>query len=122
MMGARSSFWPVAAAVLLATWVGAGALFAQEAVGGEGAIPTPTPGATTVSLDTESLMPTLYLLVVLVAGVAVLVTIMLALGRGDITAKQKASEGERRLGRMLDESETDFKEGRERGQLPTQMT
>lgn len=125
MMGVKGDLQPAAAlpvaAVLLAFWLGAGVLLAQEGAA-EGAIPTPTSGAAATTIDPQSLMPTLYMLVAGVAAAAVAVTILLALGMGDVSKKKRLAQGEKELVRMLGESESEFQEGRRQGELPTQTT
>ena len=103
-------------ALLGVLWLGAPHLLAQEAVGGEGAIPTPTP-APGQPIDPESLMSVLYILVAAVAVVAAVATIFLAM-RMDRVRGKRLSEGERRVRRMLSETKTEFQEGREDERLP----
>ncbi len=105
-----------ASAVVL--WLGMAQVLAQEAVSGEGAIPTPSQSRTE-SIDTDGFVRTLYFVTAVVAGVAALATILLFMGMGSVRGKE-LSEGERRLGRMLGDSQTDFEEGRETGEFPQQ--
>ncbi len=97
-------------------WLGAPHLLAQEVVGGEGAVPAPT-SAPGQPVDPQSLMNVLYVLVAAVAVVAAVATILLAM-RMDRVRGRKLTEGERRLGRMLSETKTEFQEGREEERLP----
>jgi len=98
-------------------------VMAQGAAGGEasdeGAVAGPTPSRTD-SVDTDGFVRTLYFLTAVVAGVAGLATVLLFMGMGHVRSKKK-SEGERRLGRMLGESQTEFQEGREMGEFPEQV-
>jgi hypothetical protein len=86
---------------------------AQEAVGGEASAPVPARTAVE-PVDQASLMPVLYFLTAVVGGVALLMTVLLAIGMGDLSQRKELSEGERRLTRMLGKSKTEFKEGREK--------
>lgn len=104
-------------ALLGVLWLGAPHLLAQEVVGGEGAVPAPTPPAPGQPIDPQSLMSVLYVLVAAVAAVAAVATILLAM-RMDRVRGSRLSEGERRLGRMLTETKTEFQEGREEERLP----
>ncbi len=103
-------------ALLGVLWLGAPHLLAQEVVGGEGAVPGPT-SAPGQPVDPESFMNVLYILVAVVAVVAAVATILLAMKMDRIRGR-RLSEGERRLGRMLSETKTDFQEGREDERLP----
>ncbi len=103
-------------ALLGVLWLGAPHLLAQEVVGGEGAVPAPTP-APGQPIDPESLMSVLYILVAAVAVVAAVATIFLAMGM-DRARGRELTEGERRLGRMLSETKTEFQEGREEARRP----
>jgi len=105
-----------ALAVIL--WLGMAQVLAQEAVSGEGAVPASSQPRTE-SIDTDGFVRTLYFVTAVVAGVAVLATILLFMGMGHVRGKE-LSEGERRLGRMLTESQTEFQEGRETGEFPQQ--
>lgn len=103
-------------ALLGVLWLGAPHLLAQEVVGGEGAVPGPTP-TSAQPIDPESFMNVLYILVAVVAVVAVVASILLAM-RMDQVRGTRLSEGERRVRRMLSETKSEFQEGREDEQLP----
>jgi len=108
---ARALF--VAGILLALSTLAATSAMAQEAVGGEVSAPAP-PQTPVEPVDQGSLMPVLYVLTAVVGGVAALMTVLLVLGLGDMSQRRELSEGERRLTRMLGESKTDFKEGREK--------
>ena len=108
---ARALF--VAGMLLVLSLLVATTVTAQEAVGGDAGAPVPK--ATPLEpVDQGSLVPVLYVLTAVVGGVAALMTVLLALGLGDLSQRRELSEGERRLIRMLGESKTEFKEGREK--------
>jgi uncharacterized membrane protein len=89
----------------------AASAIAQEGLGGEAGAPLRAQ-APVEPVDSASLMPALYLLTAVVGGVAALVTVLLAVGVGDLSQRQERSEGERRLLRLLKEGDTGFTAGR----------
>jgi len=102
--------------------LGTGSALGQELGSGEGVIPGPKPSVPEGELvNPESLMPFLYFLLLAMVVVAAVATILLAMGRGEMRGRKPLTEGERRLGRMLKEGETEFEVGRRAEELPDHM-
>jgi hypothetical protein len=72
-------------------------------------------------VESSSLMPALYLLTAVVAGVAAVMTVLLAVGMGDLSRQKDFSEGELRLRRLLKE-DTGFTAGRQKTPPPNEKT
>lgn len=86
---------------------------AQETVGGEAA-PSAQVQSPVEPVESASLMPALYILTAVVGGVAALMTVLLAVGMGDLSRQRELSEGELRLRRLLKEDDTGFAAGRQK--------
>jgi len=109
-MSSRGNLLSVVAVVGV-LWLGAVPVLAQEDAGGEGAVPVPTV-TSGEPLDPQSLMSVLYVLVAVVAAVAAVATILLAMKMDQVRGR-RFTEAERRLGRMLTETKSEFEEGRD---------
>jgi hypothetical protein len=93
---------------------------AQETLGGEAAAPVQVQ-APVEPVDSASLMPALYVVTAVVGGVAALMTVLLAVGMGDLSRRKELSEGELRLRRLLKE-DTGFAAGRQKTLPPNEKT
>jgi len=97
----------------------AGVGLAQEVDGGASAGVSARKGPAAL-VDPQELQPGLYLLVAGAVVVAGVTTVLLAMGRGEMKGRRKLSEGERRMGRMFGESQTEYQTGRRRKEEPEQ--
>jgi len=106
--------------LLTVTAVVATSATAQEGLGGEAGAPAQAQ-APVEPVESASLMPALYILTAVVGGVAVVMTVLLAVGMGDLSRQKELSEGELRLRRLLKE-DTGFAAGRQKTPPPNEKT